>query len=373
MIGYFVRFIAQWCRLIPGRTSASARAATAHASPTQLQAKGRRFFGRSTGFTISTGIGTARFGAAGWNYSPNAIPSSVTTGEVAAYLDREGVEFSLEKYVEDLEAVAEAARLTRFALFGMSNGAHAAAAYAARNPGRVTRLVLCSCQSLGRLAGNPKPEQIEEVNARVKMIELAWPGEHPAYAQFSASLHIPKSTNEQKLAHNELLCGTTSAENAVALIKAIARSDLRELLPQIRCPTLVLHPRGNSIIRFEEGRKVAALIPSAQFVPLESRNHVLLDSEPAWKQFVAAYDSFLPLSPGAQSISILKDLTPREREILEVIAQGLDNNDIAARFSISEKTVRNHVSIIFSKLGVNSRAHAVAVARDAGYGRPMVP
>ena len=287
--------------------------------------------------------------------------------------DREGVEFSLDKYVEDLEAVADAARLTRFALFGMSNGAHAAAAYAARNPGRVTRLVLCSCQSLGRLAGNPKPEQIEEVNARVKMIELAWPGEHPAYAQFSASLHIPESTNEQKLAHNELLCGTTSAENAAALIKAIARSDLRELLPQIRCPTLVLHPRGDSIIRFEEGRKVAALIPGAQFVPLESRNHVLLDSEPAWKQFVDAYDSFLPLSPGAQSISILKDLTPREREILEVIAQGLDNNDIAARFSISEKTVRNHVSIIFSKLGVNSRAHAVAVARDAGYGRPMVP
>jgi DNA-binding NarL/FixJ family response regulator len=70
---------------------------------------------------------------------------------------------------------------------------------------------------------------------------------------------------------------------------------------------------------------------------------------------------------------MLRDLTPREREILEVIAHGLDNNGIAARFSISEKTVRNHVSIIFSKLGVNSRAHAVAVARDAGYGRPKVP
>ena len=287
--------------------------------------------------------------------------------------DRDGVEFSLEKYVEDLAAVADAARLVHFALFGMSNGAHAAAAYAARNPERVTRLVLCSCQSLGRLAGTPTPEQIDEVNARVKMIALAWPGEHPAYAQFSASLHIPELTNEQKLAHNELLCGTTSAENAVALIKAIARSDLREELPRIRCPTLVLHPRGDSIIRFEEGRKVAALIPGAQFVPLESRNHVLLDSEPAWQQFVAAYESVLPSSPAVQSLSMLKSLTPREREILGVIAEGLNNNDIAARFSISEKTVRNHVSIIFSKLGVNNRAHAVAVARDAGYGQPRVP
>ena len=208
MIGYFVRFIAQWCRLIPGRTSASARAAMAHASPTQLQAKGRRFLWAqhwvhhldrdwdSPIWRGWLGLLTQRHTVVRYDWRGCGLS------------DREGVEFSLEKYVEDLEAVAEAARLTRFALFGMSNGAHAAAAYAARNPGRVTRLVLCSCQSLGRLAGNPKPEQIEEVNARVKMIELAWSGEHPAYAQFSASLHIPESTNEQKLAHNELLCGT---------------------------------------------------------------------------------------------------------------------------------------------------------------------
>jgi DNA-binding NarL/FixJ family response regulator len=156
------------------------------------------------------------------------------------------------------------------------------------------------------------------------------------------------------------------------LIKAIARSDLREVLPHIRCPTLLLHPRGDSIIRFEEGRKVAALIPGARFVPLESVNHVLLDGEPAWQQFVDAYNNFQPPSVAVQSVSILKDLTPREREILEVVAQGLDNNDIATRFNISEKTVRNHVSIICSKLGVNSRAHAVAVAGDAGYGRAMV-
>lgn len=282
--------------------------------------------------------------------------------------DRERVGFSLQKYVEDLEAVADAAGLSNFVLLGQSNGAHTAAAYAARHPERVTKIVLFSCQSIGRLAGDPTPEQIEEVNARVRMIALAWPGEHPAYAQFSASLHIPDSSAEQKLAHNDLLRQTTSPGNAVDLIHAIARADLRAMLPQIRCPALVLHARRDSIIRFEEGRKVAALIRGARFVPLEGSNHVLLDSEPAWQDFVYAFDEFLPQQSGKPSASLPDDLTPREREILEVVAQGLDNIAIAARFKISEKTVRNHVSIILGKLGVNSRARAVAVARDAGYG-----
>ena len=283
--------------------------------------------------------------------------------------DREGVEFSFQKYLEDLEAVVEAARLDQFALFGISNGAHTAAAFAARYPERLTRLVLNSCQACGRLADNPTPEQIEEVQARVKMIALAWPNEHMAYSQFSPSLHIPEATPEQKLAHLDLLRQTTSPENAVNLIHAIARADMRELLQQIRCPALVLHARGDQIILFEEGRSVASLIPGARFVPLETRNHVLLGTEPAWQQLKAALDDFLPLPLNGPLDATLEGLTAREREILEPVAQGLDNNEIAARLKISEKTVRNHVSTIFSKLGVNSRAQAVAFARDAGFGR----
>jgi DNA-binding NarL/FixJ family response regulator len=65
----------------------------------------------------------------------------------------------------------------------------------------------------------------------------------------------------------------------------------------------------------------------------------------------------------------LDDLTSREREVLEFVAQGLDNDGISMLLKISEKTVRNHVSTIFSKLAVNSRAQAVAVGRDAGFGR----
>jgi DNA-binding NarL/FixJ family response regulator len=78
--------------------------------------------------------------------------------------------------------------------------------------------------------------------------------------------------------------------------------------------------------------------------------------------------SFLP-APSPSAAAALDELTARESEVLELLAQGLDNGGIAARLKISDKTVRNHVSIIFDKLGVATRAQAVAFARDAGLGR----
>jgi len=145
---------------------------------------------------------------------------------------------------------------------------------------------------------------------------------------------------------------------------------VQDIVPKVACPTLVLHSRGDAIISFDQGRKVAALIPGARFVPLESRNRLVLDTEPAWQQLVSALGDFLPVEPAdRRALPLLEDLTAREREILEVVAEGLDNHEIAARLDISEKTVRNHVSTIFSKLQLRSRAQAVALARDAGYGR----
>ena len=63
------------------------------------------------------------------------------------------------------------------------------------------------------------------------------------------------------------------------------------------------------------------------------------------------------------------ELSSREREVLDLIAQHLTNPEIADRLSLSEKTVRNYVSNIFSKLQVNDRSRAIMLARDAGYGR----
>jgi DNA-binding NarL/FixJ family response regulator len=139
----------------------------------------------------------------------------------------------------------------------------------------------------------------------------------------------------------------------------------------VRPRTLILHARGDLVIPFEEGRAIAATISNSEFVPLESGNHVLLASEPAWADFMAAADSFLrrrEKTPAKAVVRPIKGLTEREQQILELIAQGLDNRTIARQLDLAEKTVRNQVSTVLAKLSVSHRAEAIVRARSAGYG-----
>ena len=281
--------------------------------------------------------------------------------------DREGVEFSFEKFVEDLETVIDATGLDRFVLFGIGVGATTCISYAVRHPERVSCLVLYAGFVRNKLAGSPTPHDVEETQARLKVMELGWPNDTPAYGQFYTSLHMPDASAEQIQSLADLLRRTTSPANAVALLQAIYRIDVGEIVPKVRCPSLVLHSRGNSVVRFEQGRSVAGLIPGARFVPLESRNHILLETEPAWRQFVEAIDEFLP-APAGTGDPLLEALTTREREVLELVAQGLDNGSIGTRLHISERTARNHVSAILAKIGINTRARAIVRAREAGFG-----
>ena len=288
--------------------------------------------------------------------------------------DRDQLAFTFEKLTEDLEAVVRVVGYDRFVLFGMSaGGSGVAIKLAIRHPDQVARLILYGSQTMGRWAGNPAPELVQEGEARLKMYELGWPNQHPAYGQFFTALHIPDASIAQKTAHNDLLRQTTSSSNAVSLLRAFYRMDLSDLMPQVQCPTLVLHARGEAVIPFEQGRKVAALLTDARFSPLESRNHLLLDTEPCWQRLTTEIENFLPASLAQPAGLSFDGLTARERDVLEVLAQGLNNNEIAARLKISQKTARNHLSAIFSKLGVSSRAQAIVIARDAGFGHRSVP
>jgi DNA-binding CsgD family transcriptional regulator len=214
------------------------------------------------------------------------------------------------------------------------------------------------------------PKFRAEGEALLKMMELGWHNGTPAFAKFMTTLHMPDASSEQFRAYDELLHLTSSSSNAVALLRAYFEADASEEVPHISCPTLVLHAREDAIVPIEEGRMTASLIPGARFAPLQSRNHILQENEPAWQQMVAELEEFLPSLParGAYTSLSLADLTSRERQVLEYVAQGLDNHEIASRLKISDKTVRNHVSIMFGKLAVGSRAKAVALARDAGLG-----
>jgi pimeloyl-ACP methyl ester carboxylesterase/DNA-binding CsgD family transcriptional regulator len=288
--------------------------------------------------------------------------------------DRQGVELSVERHVEDVEAVVAAAGLESFVLLAQAGGGFMALPYAARYPQHVNSLILHGCQARGRLVRGMPAEAARESEAVLKLAEFGWRTEGAAYGQFFTTLHMPEASAERCRAYSDLLRLTTSPANAVALLRMFFEADVLEAAPRIRSPTLVLHAREDPIIPFDEGRLVASLIAGARFVPLESRNSILQETESAWVSFVDAIEDFLPAPEPKLAGSLktlLADLTAREHQVLELIAQGLDNTTIASRLGISERTARNHVSIIFSKLRVNKRAQAIVCAREAGFGRKV--
>jgi pimeloyl-ACP methyl ester carboxylesterase/DNA-binding CsgD family transcriptional regulator len=282
--------------------------------------------------------------------------------------DREAGDLSLDAMVADLESVVDAAGLDRFPLVGASQGGAVAIAYAARHPDRVSRLVIHGGYARGVLKRNPTPEQLAEAKVLVDLVRLGWGRENPAYRQVFTSLMIPDSTPEEAASFNELERTSTSPEWAARLVAAFGPIDVTSLAPLVRCPTLVMHVREDSRVPFEEGRLVAGLVPGARFVPLEGRNHVLLEREPAFRQFFGELHDFLDAGEApSRRAAAFPDLTPREREILELVAHGLDNEAIGARLDLSEKTVRNNITRIFDKLGVATRPQAIVKAREAGF------
>ncbi|MEO8836893.1 MAG: alpha/beta fold hydrolase [Caldimonas sp.] len=284
--------------------------------------------------------------------------------------DRVEAPASFETNRLDLEAVVQAAGLTTFALFGASQGAAIAIEYAARHPERVTHLILYGAYLRGALKRDAPPHDVEEAGTLLKIVELGWGRENSAFRQVFANQFIPGGTLEQLRAFDELQRKTVSPEGAANLLASFYEIDVSALAAEVRCPTLVLHSRQDARVPFEEGRRVALAIADAEFVPLESRNHILLEQEPAWAQFFVEVDSFLLRQGGtpAEPPQNFADLTPAETRVLDRVAAGLSNDQIAASLGISPKTVRNHINHVFGKLGVSSRSQAIVRAREEGLG-----
>jgi len=282
--------------------------------------------------------------------------------------DRSPPSMSFESWIDDLEAVVAAQGLKKFQLFGMSQGGAIAIAYAARHPEKVSHLVLFGAYARGALRRNITEQQREEAETLVKLIRLGWGRDNPAFRQVFTSQFIPDGTREQHQWFNDLERISASPENAAAIVETLYQLDVSPEAASLRVPTLVMHSRNDARVPFEEGRQLAALIPSARFVPLEGRNHVLLPGEPAWAHFLGEFRAFLGDSGRTTSALRQSGLTASEQEVLALVARGLDNGAIAETLLKSEKTVRNQVSSIFAKLGVSTRSQAIVLARDAGIG-----
>lgn len=284
--------------------------------------------------------------------------------------DRAVDDLSIEAFVHDLEVVVDAYDLSRFALLGISAGASTAVAYAARHPERVAHLVLYGGYCRGR---NHRPGRAEPTRGALltELMRTGWGQDNPAFRRVFTTLFVPDGSPEQVAWFDDLQRVATSAENAVRLTEAFHDIDVTAEARAVRAATLVLHARRDAIVPFEEGRELAALIPSARFVPLDSTNHVLLSHEPAWTSWREAVEQFLAAPPEEPSSSsrhreLVSMLTSREREVLSLIAAGFGNDEIAERLFVSQSTVRNHITRIFQKLSVRTRPQAMVVAQQAG-------
>ncbi len=202
-------------------------------------------------------------------------------------------DISFEAWVRDLEAVVDATGLQRFPLFAMSQAGAVATAYAARHPDKVSRLIVHGAYARGWLKRDLTEEQIEEEQLMISLMRVGWGRENPAFRQVFAMQLFPDATSEQIRALEEQMRISVSPKNAVRMESEMHRIDIRDIAPQIRVPTLILHSREDEAVPFEEGRLLASLIPKAQFVALESKNHLLTEQEPAWRKFVAAVRGFI--------------------------------------------------------------------------------
>ena len=276
----------------------------------------------------------------------------------AGLSDWEVEDFSLGAWVADLEAVVEAAGVDRFTLLGLSQGAQIAIAYAVRHPERVSHLVVCGGYLGGEQLAAPEQERSDALDS---LIRIGWGQANPVFRHVFTTLLVPDATSQVMDWVDELQRVSTSPENALRFRECFRTIDVTELASQVMAPTIVFHSRDDEMVSFAEGRRLATAVPNARFVPLEGRNHVFLTEEPAWEVFLAEFRGFLGVS-ARRSSSELAGLTGRELQVLELVADGLTNEEIAIRLYLSTRTVERHLSNVYKKLGLSGKAARAAVA-----------
>jgi len=213
-------------------------------------------------------------------------------GRGSGLADRDVADISFAGFLKDLDAVTAALDEPRIAVFGMSQGVAAAIAYAVANPERVSKLVLYGGYAQGRnRSGDPADR--EKGQALLSMMRQGWGHEGSAFMRAFSSIYLPNGTSEQIRWFSEMQRMATSGENVARLRAACDDIDVADLLARVSVPTLVIHARQDNVVPYAQGRAIAAGIPGAKFVTLETENHVPLPGDPAWEKLVAEILDFV--------------------------------------------------------------------------------
>ncbi len=270
-------------------------------------------------------------------------------------------DISFDAWIRDLEAVADSYGEKQFVLLGLTCAAGVAVEYAARHPERVSHLILFGGYATSyHSTSHPDPAVRREGDLMLELAAVGWGSPTPAFRQVFAARLQPDATPAQWAAFDKLQRDTASADVAVRHMRAMYAMNVKACASRVRCPTLVLHPRDDEMVRFEQGRRLAALIPGARFVPVPGRNHLPFPDEPAWIEFLQQTRQFLGQAPAPQAMPRLTGLrlTPRQTEVLSRVVHGQTDKQIAKDLSLSPRTVQMHVAGALKTLGCKNRTEA---------------
>jgi pimeloyl-ACP methyl ester carboxylesterase/DNA-binding CsgD family transcriptional regulator len=257
-------------------------------------------------------------------------------------------DFSIEGHLRDLEAVVEAAGIDRFALMGMAHLGPAAITYAARHPERLTHLILWFAYA--RASDYTRETRVE---AGRSLVERDW----GLYTELGGRSARELSDEDSARQYTAYLRESNTAMGTAAAFQAIAEYDVTELLPQVRCPTLVVHRRESRILSPDVARSLADAIPDSRLVFVDGTR--LAPFVEDVEGLVTSVGRFL--SEGLDKRS-LDGLTPRELQVLRLIARGRSNREIAGDLALAERTVARHITNIYTKIGAHGKADATAYA-----------
>ena len=201
-------------------------------------------------------------------------------------------DISFQLFLEDMETVINELKLDKFPLYGVSQGCPLSIAYAVKNPEKVSHLILFGGYAKGRAKRND-PNYESNSAMEQTMILSGWENENPAFRQFFASSMIPDASKEQMDVFNNICKIATSAKNAAKISLVNDNIDVSALLHELNVPTLIFHCTDDARVPISESKFLAANIRNSKFIPLKSKNHLVLETDKVWDMFKMEIDQFL--------------------------------------------------------------------------------
>jgi pimeloyl-ACP methyl ester carboxylesterase/DNA-binding CsgD family transcriptional regulator len=271
-------------------------------------------------------------------------------------------DFTLDGMVDELEAVVEHLQLPPIALLCSSVAAMVGVAYAARHPEHVSRLIFVNPVTTGANLNMPRL-----VAVLTALAELA-PHERDLAIHVLEQLFASDDAEAPPLPMATYIRDQARPSTALGLWAAYVGSDVGPLLAHIKVPALVLHSRTNRVAHFAAGVQLAARIPGARFIPIDSDTHVLFGDEGAASvqrniiDFLSDDGSSEPEADMSVDPPRGASLSRRQWHVLQLIAIGKSSREIAAELVLSERTVQRHIANLYAKIGVHNRAEATAFA-----------